>query len=300
MDIQIYTRNNYPATYSPNGLNGRFGRWLKGILGRIVDSAIGLGDALSVGAVSASGIASWLRSQVASIATESPVSVINKLGEGLVDYDDELPMTADETTILERWLSDKFTPFYANLMAKAALLNPTKIGDANLVLKSASAVKTYNQTVKGQSTAQLSINAIINRGTVTNYLMDRVITLVNEKMEGQIQQQLEFPLKSFDLMPLGFDTSLLTVTARFKAYGDRFAPTDPFTGTLNPPFDGGVTTTNPGGVKNDPANGGGLVTTDPGNSTGTTISNDDKTKGTWILGGFALAIIAGLAFRRSN
>lgn len=294
MDIQILSYHyNKPVVHGQlNGLNGRFGRWLKGILGRVASAAIAMGDALTGGLVSASGAASWLMGQISSIPTESPISVINKIGESF-EYDDELPMTADETQILERWLSEKFTPFYANLMALATSLTPDKIGDANSILRKAASIKGYNLAVKGNSTAQLSMNAIINRGTATNYLMDRVITLVNDKMEGQIQQQIEFSLKSENLMSLGFDTSLLTNTVRFKGYGDRFAVTDPFTAISDP-------TT--GGVKDNPGQGTLITTnpTDPGNTTGTIITPDEKKKGGLVLFGFGLAVLTAFLLKRRD
>ncbi len=293
MDIQILPYHyNKPVVHGQlNGLNGRFGAWLKKALGRVASAAIATANNLTLGAVSALGIDTWITNQIDSL--DGAFWQAQKIGGESFEYDDELPMTATETEILERWLSDKFTPFYANLLALATVLTPDKIGDANLILRKAASIKGYNLAVKGNSTAQLSMNAIINRGTATNYLMDRVITLVNDKMEGQIQQQIEFSLKSENLMSLGFDTSLLTNTVRFKGYGDRFAVTDPFTAISEP-------TT--GGVKDNPGQGGLITTnpTDPGNTTGTIITPDEKKKGGLVLFGFGLAVLTAFLLKRRD
>lgn len=128
-------------------------------------------------------------------------------------YDNEKPMNGIEEALLNNWMSTRFDIYFQNLTRIVTGLdtNINKIEVANSVLKQIYAIKAYLSFVAGKPQGSLSANAVDNRATLINVLLDQLLLELNKKFVGSAYlNEISFNPSSIDLSSIDFSTSGLS------------------------------------------------------------------------------------------
>ena len=144
------------------GLNGRFGAWLKRTIAKAVDVLATVADGATLGL--ANGLIAEIVSTIDTTLEDLTGGSFWQAKGNFGNFSNEIELTESEESILDTWFDTKFKPYYANLVIAASDAINTKneaaaINKINVVLRKIGFINHYYKNNETQGLSQNAINA---------------------------------------------------------------------------------------------------------------------------------------------